>query len=116
MSTKEECIEKLDKILLLEEDWNGYGAPGFDESYINMVKEILESLDHYPDIYPTGLSSVQFEYDTKQEYLEIEIKDNSSGFLYVPRNNDFQLQFDMAIEGSVKNDSINKLINKLMTF
>ena len=62
MSTKEECIDKLDKILLLEEDWNGYGAPGFDESYINMVKEILESLDHYPDIYIYIYICIQLDY------------------------------------------------------
>lgn len=115
MSTKEENIKTLDKILLLEEDWNGYGAPGFDESYINMVKEIIESLDHYPDIYPTGRSTVTFVYETKEDHLEFEIKNKSSEFVYVPNDNG-SLQFSMAIEGSVKNTSINKLINKLMTF
>ena len=114
MTTKEECIEKLNKILLLKEDWNGYGSPGFDESYINIVKEILESLDHYPNIYPTGRSTVTFVYETKEDHLEFEIKIKSSEFVYVPNNNG-NLQFDMAIEGSVKNTSINKLINKLMT-
>ena len=115
MSTKEENIKTLDKILLLKEDWNGYGASGFDESYINMVKEILESLDHYPDIYPTGRSTVTFVYETKEDHLEFEIKIKSSEFVYVPNNNG-NLQFSIAIEGSVKNTSINKLINKLMTF
>ena len=115
MSTKEECIARLDKILILENDWNGYNARGFDEPYINMVKEILESLDHYPNIYPTGRSTVTFVYETKEDHLEFEIKIKSSEFVYVPNNNG-NLQFDMAIEGSVKNDWINNMINKLMTF
>ena len=113
MGTKEENLERLEKISKFEYDWNGYEAESFDDQYINMVKEIIESLEIQPELVPTGRSTVDLYFSTDNEYLGIEIGDTKSEFVYVPQDSGNK-RYDKAIEGTVQNKYINLFVKKML--
>jgi hypothetical protein len=66
-------MNKLDEILEMEANWDGYGANPFPLKHIQICKKILNNLSIQPDIFPTGRDSIQFEYENDEHYLEFEI-------------------------------------------
>jgi hypothetical protein len=67
------AMRKLEELRKLEENWNENGANPFDVDLIRICKKIVAELPVVPEIYPTACSSVQFEYETEDKYLEFEI-------------------------------------------
>lgn len=71
-----ENIEILSEIGELEDNWNNYGAPKFNQSLIFKCLRIITSsnLKFQPEIFPTARQSIQFEYEPDDyHYFEIEI-------------------------------------------
>lgn len=79
-------LDKMDEIAALEYDWNGYGAQKFSNELIEKCKSILCALPVYPQIYPTGRQSIQFQYELEdRSYLEFEIFEAKTVCLLVPK-------------------------------
>lgn len=67
-------LERLENIVELETDWNGYGAEPFSTTLVDEVKNIILNLNEQPEIFPTGRNSIQLEYHLPDEsYLELEV-------------------------------------------
>lgn len=76
---KEMNIQKLDRITVYDNNWNGEGTFKFDEEIISKAKFILlsTSLNRQPKIFPTNRNTIQLEYEeTNNKYLEVEILQN----------------------------------------
>ena len=67
-------LDKLEKISSLKDGWNGNGAPAIPKSLIKRVRKLIDSMIIQPEIFPTALQTVQFEFDnTRRDHMEIEI-------------------------------------------
>lgn len=86
---KPEVIKSINRLRDIEGlgfDWNGYGAKPFSGVLIDKCQGILEGLSVQPQIYPTGRSSIQFQYElSDKSYLEFEIFENKTMCLQVPK-------------------------------
>lgn len=70
----DKCLEILDNIANLEENWNGNHANAFASELIKKCKDILNQLTIPPFIAPTALNAIQFEWEKENgDYLECEI-------------------------------------------
>lgn len=111
-------MNALDDIANLPYNWNGYGAKKFSQKLIEKCRSILENLPTSPSIFPTGRESIQFEYDLQDKsYLEFEIYENKTTYLWVP-----QCEYSRAVTGMFvesESDQIiqltSRLINRDMT-
>lgn len=71
--TKQDCLDKLKEISEYKENWNGYGAEPIRKNLIDACKFIVNQVAVYPEIFPTANKSIQLEYHSGKEYIEIEI-------------------------------------------
>lgn len=84
-------LKLLDDFGKLEDNWDGYDAPGFTakESLIRFCKETISCLGfNQPSIFPTARNSIQLEYEKENgEYLEFEVYDtNKISYLHINHN------------------------------
>ena len=83
---KTQNLSRLDAIAKLEDNWNGYEAKTFSNELVKKCKELVNSLELQPKIFPTGRKSIQFQYELKdRSYLEFEIFDEKISCLEVPQ-------------------------------
>lgn len=67
--TQIDNLRKLDTFLELS-----FHEIKFKQSFVDDIKEIILTLKHQPEVFPTMTGNIQFEYERKTgEYLEIEI-------------------------------------------
>lgn len=56
-------IAKLEEFGNFDDNWDGYGAPKYDEGLLNNLKyDILPNLIRQPQIFPSASGCVQLEY------------------------------------------------------
>lgn len=88
MITLEENLKRLNDILSLEADWNGYGGSPISSTIVDAATEIVKQLQVQPEIFPTGRATVQIEYNSDdRSYFEAELYENAAGILVVPYHN-----------------------------
>ncbi|MFH6603444.1 hypothetical protein ACEZ3G_08145 [Maribacter algicola] len=68
-----ENLKKLENFKNLPDNWNGYGGLGFEENFLDSIKEIIKDTSYQPEIFPTGRNSIQFEFSKGENFLEVEI-------------------------------------------
>ena len=79
-------LDKLEKIAGLRDGWNGNGAPAIPGELIIRVRKLLQTLVIQPEIFPTALCSIQFEYDnTRRDHMEIEIGMDEEAEVFITR-------------------------------
>ena len=67
-------LKKLDEISALKDGWNGNDAPALPSTLIKKVRALIKALTIQPEIFPTGLKTIQLEYDnSRHDHMEIEI-------------------------------------------
>ena len=82
MMSREQISARINKLLRLESDWNGYGALPIDHEVVERVQGFLSRLeeDQLPGfICPTSDGGIQIEYGNimaYHNYLEIEFLPN----------------------------------------
>ena len=87
-SIKAHNLEKLDKIRSFGKNWNGNGAPAFSKALITKVQNLLNELNIQPEIFPTALGTIQFEYDNaRKDHMEIEIGLEESAEVFTVKYN-----------------------------
>ena len=83
-SVREDNLRKLQSIRALRDNWNGNGAPALSESVINKAEELIKALPIQPEVFPTALNTVQFEYDnSRHDHMEIEIGDSDKASIFI---------------------------------
>lgn len=84
----ENCINKLNEIKTLKDNWNDNGASAFSEELINKVKKFINYNIYTPEIFPTAANSIQLEYENQhKEYLELEFKEEKIELFKIDKNN-----------------------------
>lgn len=92
----------LDKILTLEDGWDGNKAKKFSEELVNWGRELANSLPEGFTIHPVSTGAIQFEYETDKKYFELELV--SCGNVSV-----FEKFEDKEIHYGIQNVSVKKL-------
>lgn len=71
---KQRCYAKLDELAAYKVNWNGNNAAPFSSELIDKCKNVINELQCQPEIYPTAINAIQFEYRKKDgSYLKFEI-------------------------------------------
>lgn len=84
-------LNKIENMALFEEDWNGTGGRKFTTKAISIFKDVIEALEHQPEIAPTGRNSLYMEYEfTDNSVLAFEVAETFTEKVYVPKG-DFSL-------------------------
>lgn len=105
-------MNALDNIANLPYNWDGYGAKKFSRKLIEKCRSILENLPAAPSISPTGRESIQFEYDFQDKsYLEFEIYENKTTYLWVP-----QREYSRAVTGMFLESESDQIIQLTSQF
>lgn len=83
---KVENLNKIKKMALFDDDWNGTGGSAFSEGAINLFKVIINTLEKQPQIAPTGRNSLlmQYELDDKS-LLAFEVSERRTEEVYIPK-------------------------------
>lgn len=79
-------LKKLDAISELKHNWDLHGAPKFNKELIAFCKEQLYILEEtlnnieniQPEIFPTVNETIQFEFKSSSDWLEVEIPNDMS--------------------------------------
>ena len=83
-TVREENKEKLKVIRSLKDNWNGNGAPAFPEQIIARADALIDALLIQPELFPTALQTIQFEYDnSRRDHMEIEIGASPEAEIFV---------------------------------
>lgn len=92
---KAENLNKLEKMRLFKDDWNGTGGKAFTRETITFCESLINALRKQPQIAPTGRNSLfmQYELDDKS-LLAFEVSERRAEQVYVPRG-------DYALASSV---------------
>ncbi len=81
---KTDNLRKLEQIHNLKDGWNGNGAPAFSDKLIKRIKLLIENLTIQPEIFPTALGSIQFEYDnSRHDHMEIDIGNSNKAEIFM---------------------------------
>lgn len=71
---KTDNLKKLDEIGNLKDNWNGNGAAAIPPALIKKTRALIKSMKIQPEIFPTPLETIQFEFDNPHhDHMEIEI-------------------------------------------
>lgn len=98
---------KLNELASYKSDWNGNGADPFLPELIEKCKEIINELTYQPEIYPTAIDAIQFEYNKPDgSYIEFEI--------YLDKANVYQK--DASGNESTRTISLNEVKKEVDAF
>lgn len=76
-------LNKLKNIAALEDGWNGNGAGAIPEEVIRQAEDLLMILPIQPEVFPTALQTIQFEYDnSRRDHIEIEIDGSETASVF----------------------------------
>ncbi len=79
---RRQLVRTLRSFLSLSERWDGSSARQIDPESLATATRVLEELDRLPDdVFPTPRGTVQFEFDTDTEGLEVEISRDAVSYL-----------------------------------
>ena len=83
-SVKDSNHRKMAMIGNRKDGWNGNGAEAFPEALISKIDAIIDELIIQPEVFPTALGSIQFEYDnSRRDHMEIEIGDSETAEIFL---------------------------------
>lgn len=83
-SIREDNLRKIRNIGNLKDNWNGNGASAFSKALIDRVMELVNTLPIQPEVFPTALNTIQFEYDnSRHDHMEIEIGDSDDAEIFI---------------------------------
>lgn len=113
MRTLEYNLNKVDEMYKFKKNWNLYGANPIPKETLDLTKKVLKELTMQPEVFPTGASTIQLEYEKGNNYLEIELCENSlSLFMLNEKDKDsFSIKSYYEFRGI---DSISDYINLLI--
>jgi hypothetical protein len=115
---KEDVLNNIEEFLILEKNWDGYGAIPVRLDSAKNAKELIKSLSeelfkHFYDGYPNTHGTISFEWKNKKdEEFFIEIGDSKISY-FLTSNGQATIKKDL-IEFNPENlETIESLIKKL---
>lgn len=92
-------IDKIKKMALFNENWNGTGGKAFSQNAIALFESLIEMLDKQPQIAPTGRNSLlmQYELDDKS-LLAFEVSESRTEKVCIPKGNYAMAQIEIFTE------------------
>ena len=104
---QQKSYARLDELVSYKANWNGNGADPFPPELINKCKSIVNELSHQPEIYPTAIDAIQFEYNKSDgSYIEFEV--------YLDKANVYRK--DTSGNGYTKTISLSKIKKEVDAF
>ena len=98
---------KLDTIASLQKGWNGNGAPAIPGEVIERVRMILKRLEIQPEIFPTALQTIQFEFDnTRRDHMEIEVGMEETAEVFIARYDGMESFEDIPVDADAINERV----------
>ena len=83
-SLKADNLEKLSRIASLKDSWNGNGAPAIPAEVISKAEKLIHLLPIQPEIFPTAMMTIQFEFDnSRHDHMELEIGISDQAELFI---------------------------------
>ena len=71
---KSNNMERLMVFRELKDGWNGHDAKSFDPKLIDKVEDILKKQDIQPEIFPSALGVIGFEYsNSRRDFMSIDV-------------------------------------------
>ena len=77
-------LNRLSAFGNFKDDWNGNGAPAFDPALLSKVTSIVEALTIQPEIFPSAMGTIDFEYSNSRKdfmSIEVDISDHAEVFI-----------------------------------
>lgn len=88
---KIENINKIRKMALFEENWNGTNGRAFSQNAIRLFEIVINSLDKQPQIAPTGRNSLLLQYELEDKsMLAFEVCETRTEKVLIPKG-DYKL-------------------------
>lgn len=96
---KVENLNKIRKMALFDDDWNGTGGSSFSKGAINFFEVIINALEKQPQIAPTGRNSLlmQYELDDKS-LLAFEVSERRTEEVFIPKGDYSLAQMEVFTE------------------
>lgn len=108
---KIENLNKINKMALFNEDWNGTGGKAFSSAAIILFIEIIKTLEKQPQIAPTGRNSLLLQYElTDKSILAFEVTEKRTEKVYIPKG-DYS-----AAQVEIYNENICQQINESVEY
>ena len=112
-SLKKHNMVKLEEIRSMKKNWNGNGAPAFKKKLTDKVLVLLNDLSIQPEMFPTALSTIQFEYDnSRKDHMEIEIGESDVAEVFIVKYNGEEVYEKIKAEAG----EINKRVCVFMDY
>ena len=68
---------KINEMYKFKEGWDGYYADPIPKKILDLTKDILRHIQMQPEIFPVATGCIQLEYEKGNNYLEIELYEDS---------------------------------------
>lgn len=113
MITLEYNLKRINEMYKFKEGWDGYDADPIPKEILDLTKNLLKRIKIQPEVFPVATGRVQLEYEKGNNYLEIELCENSlSLFMLNEKDKDsFSIKSYYEFKGI---DSISDYINLLI--
>lgn len=80
---RKNCLDKLEEIASLENNWDHKGAKAFSKEQIMKVRDLILFLPVLPEIFPTAYGIIQLNYQREDgNSLKVEIGGEDSIRIY----------------------------------
>lgn len=106
-------LNKVDEMYKFKKNWNLYGADPIPKETLDLTKKVLKELTMQPEVFPTGASTIQLEYEKGNNYLEIELYKNNLKVFLIDENREESFSIKAKYKFK-KIDSIIDYINFLI--
>lgn len=106
--TIKDAQQRIIDIRKLQKDWDGYNALPIPFEVCKLAENLLQKLNHVPEIFPTARESIQFQWENNSDYAEVEIFLNKLEVLV--KFNNIYYDFDLDVSQFWIVEEIVKLI------
>ncbi|AXF52471.1 MAG: hypothetical protein [Caudoviricetes sp.] len=86
MLMKNKNLNKIRKISLFEDNWNGNGGEKFSKTSIRYFETMIKELKRQPEIAPSGRGSLLMQYRLNDgSLLAFEVNEDKTEKVYIPK-------------------------------
>lgn len=109
-----EFKDRINSFYELEENWNGYKCPPVSGKALEVALEVLAHLDSEKiigsdisvSIFPVPRGGVQYEFDFKDNYAELEILEDGVMIFMLSSDNDGVMDFMLSSDRDERDEEI----------
>lgn len=98
------ALQRVEQMLSLEYNWNGYGGKCFSIETVDLAKKIIKETPLNFNVYPTGRGTIQLQIGTSDDkYLELEVYSDHISTLEVFR------YYSLVAENTFESNKLSEL-------